>query len=342
GPYLVLVHAHFALASFEARLNAGARLDDACQVRKRGLLECHCGPMRRCEIVMIAVAGVVIRGIARGTRLQRTIVRQRTTGDHQPLLGSGAFALHPCLHPACDHLDGYRTLLTVSHRQWPPGSRFERLAPSRHRVPGWLWTTTASLIRRRQSFQVAHCRGAGHPEHITLSTLTQRLAQPRVAPQLIITGDPAMWHLLTPLVKHLQTLLLARVVTHLWRDVAGVAPWLVVCPLLRERQPEVEQRMVVFRDIAHEDADLAVIDFAPVPTPLALDPHRMRAALGKAARIEGDDAIGLAQAMDHLRHQHLDQGTMIPGRGANEFLDDLALDIDERRDVLGIFAGQVR
>ena len=32
---------------------------------------------------------------------------------------------------------------------------------------------------------------------------------------------------------------------------------------------------------------------------------------------------------------------MIPGRGADEFLHDLALDIDERRDVLGILAGQV-
>ena len=100
--------------------------------------------------------------------------------------------------------------------------------------------------------------------------------------------------------------------------------------------------MVVFRDIAHKDADLAVIDFAPVPTPLPFDPDRVRAALGETARIEGDDAIGLAQLMDYLRHQHLDQGTMIPGRGANELLDDLALDINERGDVLGIFAGQVR
>ena len=32
---------------------------------------------------------------------------------------------------------------------------------------------------------------------------------------------------------------------------------------------------------------------------------------------------------------------MIPGRGADEVLDNLALDIDERRDVLGILPGQV-
>jgi hypothetical protein len=65
----------------------------------------------------------------------------------------------------------------------------------------------------------------------------------------------------------------------------------------------------------------------------------MGAALGETARIEGDNAIGLAQSMDHLRHQHLDQRAMIPWRGANELLDDLSLDIDESGDVLGIFAG---
>ena len=51
--------------------------------------------------------------------------------------------------------------------------------------------------------------------------------------------------------------------------------------------------MLIIRDIAHEDADLAVVDFAPMPTPLAFDPDRMGAALGETARIEGDNAIGL-------------------------------------------------
>ena len=37
----------------------------------------------------------------------------------------------------------------------------------------------------------------------------------------------------------------------------------------------------------------------------------------------------------------VDQRAMIPGRGADEVLDDLSLDIDEGRDVLGILAGQV-
>jgi di/tripeptidase len=60
--------------------------------------------------------------------------------------------------------------------------------------------------------------------------------------------------------------------------------------------------MLMITDIAHEDAHLAVVDFAPVPTPLTLDPDRVRATLGEAAWIEGDDTIGLAQSTGHLRH----------------------------------------
>src|SRR5918911_884755 len=89
--------------------------------------------------------------------------------------------------------------------------------------------------------------------------------------------------------------------------------------------------MLMIADVAHEHADLAVIDFASVPTPLAFDPDRVRAALGETARIEGDDAIGLAQSTGHLRHQYLDQRAMIPWCSTDEFLDDLALDIDEEQ-----------
>src|ERR671925_1232696 len=97
--------------------------------------------------------------------------------------------------------------------------------------------------------------------------------------------------------------------------------------------------MLLISNVAHEDADLAVVDFAPMPAPLAFHPDRMRAALGEAARIEGDDGIGLAQSMRHLRHQHLNQRTMIPWHGADECLDDLSLDINEGGDVLSIFIG---
>src|SRR5262252_8360511 len=172
GAHLVLVHPYLSLAAFKTRLNAGARLDDARQFPKRRLLECHPTSIARREVILIAVAGVVIGGIARDTSLQGALVRQRTTGDHQPLCGSGAFALHPRLHPACDHLDGHWPLLSVSHRACPPGVRIERLAPRRPRLPGWLWTTTTALIRGWQRFEVTHRGGAGHAQHIALAALT--------------------------------------------------------------------------------------------------------------------------------------------------------------------------
>ena len=86
--------------------------------------------------------------------------------------------------------------------------------------------------------------------------------------------------------------------------------------------------MLLSSNVAHKDADLAVVDFASVATPLAFDPDLMDTALGETAWIEGDDAIGLAQSVHHLRHQHLDQRSMIPRGGADEFLDDQSLDIN--------------
>ena len=67
----------------------------------------------------------------------------------------------------------------------------------------------------------------------------------------------------------------------------------------------------------------------------------MRAPLGGAAGIESHDAIGFPQLLDHLSHQDFDQRPVVPGRGANEVLHDQALDLNQRRDVLGIFAWQV-
>ena len=100
--------------------------------------------------------------------------------------------------------------------------------------------------------------------------------------------------------------------------------------------------MVVTRDVPHEDADLTVVDLPPVATPLALDPHRVRAALGKTAGIEGDDPIGFPQPLGHLSHQYRDQRSVVPERGTDEGLHDQALDIDEDGNLLGILAMQMR
>src|SRR5262249_50056290 len=100
--------------------------------------------------------------------------------------------------------------------------------------------------------------------------------------------------------------------------------------------------MVLFRDVAHEHPDLTIVDLAPVAAPLALYTHRMGAALGKTARIEGDDPIGLAQPLGHLTHQHPDQWPVVPWCDTDKVLQDLSLDIDPGRDCLGILAWYMR
>ena len=96
--------------------------------------------------------------------------------------------------------------------------------------------------------------------------------------------------------------------------------------------------MVMARDVPHEDPHLAVIDFAAVAAPLPLHPHQVGAPLGEAAGIEGDDPIGFPPPLDHLSDQHREQRAMIPGRGADERLQDQALDSDQSRNHLGILA----
>jgi hypothetical protein len=51
GADLILVHADLAFASFEARFNTGARLDDPRQFPKRRLLARHLAPIRWREVI---------------------------------------------------------------------------------------------------------------------------------------------------------------------------------------------------------------------------------------------------------------------------------------------------
>jgi len=115
----------------------------------------------------------------------------------------------------------------------------------------------------------------------------------------------------------------------------------ISCPLLGQGQAEVEQGMIVATDVSHVHPDLAVVDLASMTTPLPLHPHRVRAAFGETAGIEGDNAIGFAQPIGHLSDSHGHQGPMIPWHRADEVLDDLSLDIDEGGDLLRILTLQM-
>src|SRR5262249_22849600 len=155
----------------------------------------------------------------------------------------------------------------------------ECLAPRCHRMPRGFWTPSTPCIRGQRGLQIAHRRAARHPQDIPLSPFAELVAKLRVATELIIAGDPAVWHLIPPRVEHLQTLFLSRLISYLQRHVACLASLLVPCPVFGQGQAEIQQGMVVRRDVAHEDADLAVVDLTPVATPLALHPYRMCAPL---------------------------------------------------------------
>src|SRR5262245_7499925 len=177
GAHLILIHADFALASLKTRFNTGTCFDHPRQFCQRRFFERQLGPSRRREVIMVAMLGVLIGGIARGAGLEGLVVRQGTTGDHQPLLGSWAFALDPRLHPAPHYLDGHRPFLPVSHRHVGPRIDREALAPRRHRLPRGLGGTAAPLIHGPWSFQITYGGVTRDPQHIPLATLTQLVAK---------------------------------------------------------------------------------------------------------------------------------------------------------------------
>src|SRR5262249_50659893 len=110
--------------------------------------------------IAITIAGILLTGLARGRCLQHTAVRERMTGDHQPLLRPGAFALQARLHPACDQLKLHWSFLAVAHRQPRPPIWLKGLPPGRDRLPRWLRWPAASLIGWPGGLQVADRGGA--------------------------------------------------------------------------------------------------------------------------------------------------------------------------------------
>src|SRR6516165_4828252 len=123
--------------------------DDTRQFCERGRRQLPCGHPCRTDVVTIAIASVLLGGIRRALRLPRAGVRERTSGDHEPLVGSRAFAFEPCLHPADDHLDVHRPFLAIAHRQPPPCMRVEGFPPLCYRLPRGLRSSSTTLVRRR-------------------------------------------------------------------------------------------------------------------------------------------------------------------------------------------------
>ena len=62
-----------------------------------------------------------------------------------------------------------------------------------------------------------------------------------MATQFIIACHPAMWHLITPFVEHLQALLVPCLRPNFLWHMALMASLLVPCPVFGQGQAEVEQ-----------------------------------------------------------------------------------------------------
>src|SRR5713101_6543313 len=71
GAHLILVHADLAFASFATRLDAGTCFDHPRQCCQRRLLKLRLRHASRREVILVAIPGVLISPIARGTGLQR-------------------------------------------------------------------------------------------------------------------------------------------------------------------------------------------------------------------------------------------------------------------------------
>src|SRR5262245_13745923 len=247
-------------------------------------------------IEMRAVGGVVRRGLPRGPRFHRALVRPRTTGNAQRGGGAGAVALPPRVPPACAHLAGPRPLRPSAPRAAPPGSGSERLAPRRARWPRRLGTTAASLSRRASRRPGSPGGLAGPPAPRALLPRTPRLAPPRGAAPLSLPGAPAVGPRRPPGSAPLQPWRLARWGPHRWGPMAGGASWRVPGPRPRPGHPAGEPGRRMSRALAQEAPPWAVVDVAPRPTPWACAPDRRGAALGATTRSEGDKALGLAHA----------------------------------------------
>ena len=66
-------------------------------------------------------------------------------------------------------------------------------------------------------------------------------------------------------------------------------------PLLRQKQPFVDQRVAILGDVSGKDADLAVVHLAQVATVLAGYPDGVVSFFGETAFIENQSALGAAE-----------------------------------------------
>ncbi len=96
------------------------------------------------------------------------------------------------------------------------------------------------------------------------------------------------------------------------RNAGRLAPGGVLGPFLRQIKRAVDQRMPVAAGISKEHADLAVLDAPGGAAVLALHPDGLRALLHKAGLIHNQDAVLIAQVLDHVPATQLARRVRVP------------------------------
>ena len=104
----------------------------------------------------------------------------------------------------------------------------------------------------------------------------------------------------------------------------------------------VQRGMAAPAGVEEEDADLAVIDLAQPAAPLPIDAAGFDPLLGETAGVDDEDGAAVAPLGADVAAEFGQQGVVIPGTVADEFLDGPAVDAGVVGDGLGGLALEAR
>ena len=143
------------------------------------------------------------------------------------------------------------------------------------------------------------------------------------------------------LLEHLQGPLVPRPVARRLGDTAPLAPRPVLGPGPGPGEPDIDQGVLAGRGVGPEDADLAMVDLAEPTPPWPRHADRGIARLGEPRGVEDDHAVGGADLAAHLAGPLADPGAVVPGGGADDVRQAVAIRVVAVGDRLGVLVPQV-